>query len=346
MKNATAKHLVRFQKRLPAVKELQRLSGGKNFILLFDDKLTNHPAFKNWATQFDHRIALKAGESLKAVDGFANYVKNILPMMAGYSPKENVIISVGGGSVGDFSGFMASVLKRGVTYVHIPSTWLAAIDSAHGGKNGLNVGDIKNQVGTFYQASIVYCVKDLLANQPSENIKSGCGEVLKMGLLSAELFSQIERIKNINADSLWRLLPKVVTAKLKIVAKDPYETKGIRHLLNLGHTVGHAIETESLMPHGVAVQKGLEFSAGWSLRRKILSQKEHDRLKKYFLKNEVAAFSPMSADRFHKRLQQDKKATSAEKVRFVFIKKPGQPFIEEVSIADIVRVAQEMGWVR
>ncbi|OFZ18909.1 MAG: hypothetical protein A2Z20_12445 [Bdellovibrionales bacterium RBG_16_40_8] len=336
---------VKYLKLLPSMNELVRATGGQNFILIYDEKISSIANFAKWIKNFTHVHSVISGEELKNIDNFSQHVKQILPYFAGFSAQESVIVAVGGGTVGDFAGFLASVIKRGVVYVNIPSTWLAAVDSAHGGKTGLNVNELKNQVGTFYQASVVYCVKELLNTQSVENVRSAYGEVLKTALISgARLFSIVNKLKKLDAPNLWRILPQVVQAKYDVVKKDPREEKGVRQLLNFGHTVGHAFEMERLLPHGLAVQIGLEFATEWSHRRKILSTKEYKRLKTLLAKNQTLPIKPLQSSRFRLHLRQDKKAQAGDKMRFVFIRKPGQTLIQAVEIDEIVNAAGEMGW--
>lgn len=336
---------VLYKKTWPKIKDLQKISGGKNLILLYDERLNSRLEFKLWAAPFAHKFSLAAGEKLKNIDTWAEHVKKILPALSGYSRKENVIVAVGGGSLGDFAGFLASVLKRGIGLVHMPSTWLAAVDSAYGGKNGLNVGDIKNQVGTIYQAQAVICVQELLLGQPRENILSAYGEVFKIGLLNGhKLYQKIIKLKELTAENLWRILPDVVAAKLKIVQRDPLETKGIRELLNLGHTLGHALEVEHRLPHGLAVHHGLSFAIEWSFRRKLMNSKNFEEIKKLLEKNKMQTLAPLASEKFKHRVLQDKKVLSGDKVKFIFIKKPGRPVIEEVPVQEFIYMAKDLGW--
>lgn len=339
--------LVNYQASLPAMKDIARAILGENLILIYDERLAGQPQFKKWIQGFHFSYPVRAGENLKQVDDLALHIKRLLPLLSGYAPRQNVIVAAGGGSVGDFAGFMASILKRGVGYVNIPSSWLAAVDSAHGGKTGLNVDQLKNQVGSFYPAQKIYCVKELLFSQPDENVHSAYGEVLKMGLIEgASLFNSLERLKTFDAHNLWKVLPRVVEAKSRIVRKDPNETRGLRHILNFGHTVGHAFEMERLLPHGLAVQIGLQFAVEWSHQLKILKSSYYEHLKKLFAKNQTPLLEPLDKSRFHLHLKQDKKAVSGDRVRFVFLQKPGRTLIQEVKIDEVVSAACQMGWAQ
>jgi 3-dehydroquinate synthase len=260
----------------------------------------------------------------------------------GCPSKEIVIIAMGGGSVGDFAGFVASILKRGVRLVHIPSTWLAAIDSAHGGKTALNVSRIKNQIGTYYCANEIHLVKEILLGQPEERMLEAFGEVIKIALIQGDkLWNQLEQKSKLSSTLYWKLLPEMIEAKYRIVRKDPFETKGFRQLLNLGHTVGHVLESKLKMPHGVAVLYGVAFVIEWSLQRRILSSKDYYRIRL----SEIGALIP---DRPALRqmlrklkgperlLLHDKKIASNNRVRYVFIHGIGSVKSLNVNVEDVV----------
>jgi 3-dehydroquinate synthase len=268
-------------------------------------------------------------------------------MLSGHSARESAIVVVGGGSVGDWAGFLASVLKRGIAFVNIPSTWLAAIDSAHGGKTALNVDAYKNQVGTFYPATAIYCVKEILDQQPQENVRSGYGEALKMAILAGgPLYKKFIGCKDFNSDFLWKVLPQLVMAKYQVVKRDPFEKLGIRQILNLGHTMGHAIELEQKLPHGLAVQLGLEFSLEWSFREGLIKARDYEVMKSLLVKNRVPPLARLSAERLRLCIQQDKKTHNGDEVGFVFIKSPGKPVYKNVKMDELIQVARDSGWVQ
>jgi 3-dehydroquinate synthase len=338
---------LRLQKGLPKQSELKKATQAENFVVIYDEKLRSLPNVREWRSTFAHSYAVTAGESLKSIDHFADHIRKLLPAFSGHSPRKSAVVALGGGSVGDFAGFVASVMKRGVGYVNIPTTWLAALDSAHGAKNGLNVGAFKNQVGTFYEAQKVYCVKEILLTQPQENIHSAFGEVMKMSMLDRRgLFQKLTKIQNFDAAALWDLLPHVIQSKFEVVSRDPFEKTGERHVLNLGHTLGHVFELEQLLPHGVAVQRGLEFALEWGRMLNVVSDRHYQQMRDVLMKNRTTAISPISRGRMQKILQQDKKMVSHDRLRFVFVRKPGEVVIQEKAISDIVNAAYSLGWAK
>ena len=250
-----------YRQSLPGVSEL-----GADSVLLFDRQLIKRvPGFRRWAAQFPFRFEVEAGEGLKSLEIFSDLARKLVRRTAALPVGALRIVGVGGGSVGDFAGFLASVFKRGVDLVHVPSTWLAAIDSSHGGKTALNVGGAKNQLGTFYPASRIYLVKELLLSQPEERAQDALGELSKIALIDGRPWVRNLMDSRLQGGKLlWRYLPEAVDSKYRVVDRDPFEKKRIRQLLNLGHTLGHVLEAYHGLAHGDAVGQGLLFALQWS----------------------------------------------------------------------------------
>jgi shikimate kinase/3-dehydroquinate synthase len=171
--------------------------------------------------------------------------------------RTDVVVALGGGVVGDLAGFCAASYQRGMRYVQVPTTLVAQVDSAYGGKTGVDLAEAKNYVGAFHQPSAVIVDTDTLDTLPAEELAAGYAEVVKTGLLAGgELW---ELISGGAAPNDPRVIAGCALTKLRIVAEDENDT-GVRQLLNLGHTVGHAIETASgyaRYRHGEAVALGL-----------------------------------------------------------------------------------------
>lgn len=323
--------------QLPKKSSIQ--GSGDQSILIFDQYLLKKASLNKWIKQFEFRIPVKAGESLKTISQYAKVLSQIQKwQITGELHSPIQIVGLGGGSVGDFSGFVASTYKRGCGLVHIPSTWLAAIDSAHGGKTGLNLNQTKNQIGTFYPASKVILSKKILILQPEERLTEAYGEVLKMALINRpQLFKKV----NFTEKFLWDNILSLVGGKIQIVKKDPFEKKGIRHLLNLGHTMGHVYETELKMPHGRAVMMGLLFSLRWSYHRGDIKQNDFIKIVQKLMSTEQAEkdflkVNAMKTSKVYKYLSQDKKRVSAKHINFIFIHKAGSVFTKPVTAQQII----------
>lgn len=304
------------------------------------------------AKKFRYVYCVQAGESLKNLSTFAEHVEKVLELWNQPLSRQSRIISCGGGSVGDFSGFLASILKRGLRLSQCPTTWLSAIDSAHGGKTALNVNSVKNQVGTFYPAESVVLVKDLLFMQNEERAREGLSEMIKISLVHQPSFFNDLKIEKNLSQLIWKHLETAIRAKNQIVELDPLETKGLRKILNLGHTLGHVIESHYQASHGESVQQGLYFAIEWSSKCGLLPDAQRDLLFKKFHELgcrswlESTDFKPMPAQDAIRLAMQDKKMNQKAQIDFVFLTEIGLAKVIPVSIDDFIFEAQRQGWVQ
>ncbi len=326
-------------------------------LLIYDRKLDSvSPEFKKWRKRFDKSYVVRSGESLKDLSRFARHVRSLSNLCKEVSPRDLTVIAVGGGSVGDFAGFFASIFKRGVKLVHVPSTWLASIDSAHGGKTALNVDHVKNQVGSFYPAERVCFIKPLLFAQPKVRVVEANGELGKIALLDGGAWvSKLEKSTLRGADLLWAFLKPAIEAKMKIVARDPFEKTGLRRILNFGHTMGHVFETAYGWPHGAAVAQGLYFALEFGQRRGLLrsgAKETRSALRVRRLLGDVlglkteSSIRPLAARKAEYLLGFDKKKSASGLVTFIFLKDIGRPVQENLRISEVVSEAKRQGWVK
>ena len=176
----------------------------------------------------------------------------------------DLVVAVGGGVVGDTAGFAASVYYRGVDVVQVPTTLLAMVDSAIGGKTGVNLPEGKNLVGAFHQPGAVFVNPLVLRTLPDREYRCGLGEIAKYALMGDDFVSaNVDALVGRDPATLTRVIERCVQIKAKVVAADEYERSGARAALNYGHTVGHALEvaTGHALLHGEAVAVGLVFAA-------------------------------------------------------------------------------------
>ena len=208
-----------------------------------------------------HSIVISAGDDNKHVDSLCHVWGEL---SAHGATRHSLLINVGGGMVTDLGGFAAATFKRGIACVNVPTTLLAMVDAAVGGKTGINLHSLKNEVGAFYPAEAVVVSSQFLHTLDAPNLVSGFAEMLKHGLISTEEhWAQLMRY-DLNApdlDALQPLIMESIHTKEHIVEQDPTE-KNIRKALNLGHTLGHAFETMAMRRstpclHGYAVAWGL-----------------------------------------------------------------------------------------
>ncbi len=190
--------------------------------------------------------------------------------------RDGCVVAFGGGSIGDLAGLAAALYVRGVDLVQVPTSLLAMLDSSVGGKTAINLPEGKNLAGAFWPARAVRIDPRLLATLPEDELRSGLGEALKIAIgLDADLFALLEsrrdQVLACDPETMVAVIAAAVRAKIAIVERDPDE-RGARRLLNLGHTLGHALEAHSgySVPHGVAVARGLHFAVALAERRQAL----------------------------------------------------------------------------
>ena len=346
-----------FSDQLPSYDEmLNHLGKGvEKALLIYDRRLEKNKVVKKWLKTFPFVYPVRAGEKLKDLEHLADHIEKIFKMFSPFSPKNSGVISLGGGTTSDFAGFLASILKRGLPVVHVPSTLLAAMDSAHGGKTALNVGGIKNQIGTFYFPQAICIVRSLLETLPATELQSAAGELGKVALLEGgKLWNVLNDDFQLNFEHFWKVLPDVVNAKVNVVKKDPYDQKGERVALNFGHTLGHVLESYFETQHGLAVGLGCQFAIEWSRHRGHLKEQECQKsiefltgpLKQPKASDFIRKHHLMSESKFIKHLQQDKKLSQLRQIQFVFIDKVGSSFSRPVAIESLQTEAQRQGWVR
>ena len=215
---------------------------------------------------FDPKVIIvPAGEAYKNLETVSGLWKSFLE--AGLDRKSTVI-ALGGGVIGDMAGFAASTYMRGLAWIGVPTTLLSMVDASLGGKTGFDLPEGKNLIGAFYPPKFVLADPQLLKTLPEEELISGMAEVVKHGIISdPELFNLcgrgLEWIKN----NLEEVVKRAMAVKIKVIEEDPYE-KGFRAALNLGHTVGHAVELVSKfrLRHGEAIAVGMAAEAKYSAR--------------------------------------------------------------------------------
>jgi 3-dehydroquinate synthase len=227
-------------------------------------------------------IEFEAGEVNKNI-GTCLEIWNVLTDLGG--DRKSLVINLGGGVVTDLGGFVASTFKRGIDFVNIPTTLLSMVDASVGGKNGVDLGNIKNQVGVFNLPVMVIVDSQYLETLPHCEMRSGLAEMLKHGLIYDKTYwASFLNLENLNFEDLDELIYQSVMIKNEIVTQDPTE-KGIRKALNFGHTLGHAIESyflenenKTTLLHGEAIAIGMILESYISLQKGLISQAEFDEI--------------------------------------------------------------------
>ena len=257
--------------------ELERLLPAKRVVVVSDTNLDRY--YPSLIGRYDH-ILIGQGETSKTLLTLDTIYRRLIELGV---DRSTFILAIGGGIVTDVAGFAASTYMRGVEFGFVTTSLLGAVDASVGGKNGINVGGFKNMVGTFSQPQFVVCDASLLATLSVREFRAGVAEIIKTAILGdAELFEILENntfdtLRNDN-ELLEDIITRCVRVKAEVVAEDEREG-GRRRILNLGHTIAHAIEKSSnKMNHGEAVAVGLHHITHSALAQKVISEGDAKRI--------------------------------------------------------------------
>jgi 3-dehydroquinate synthase len=280
------------------------------------------------------RVILADGEQHKNLDTL-NLIFDQL--IAGHHDRKTTLIALGGGVVGDMTGFAAACYQRGVPFIQIPTTLLAQVDSSVGGKTAVNHAMGKNMIGAFYQPQAVIIDTDTLSTLPDREFHAGLAEVIKYGLIiDADFFhwleNNIDLLLQRDKAALVYAIELSCVSKARIVAEDETE-QGIRAILNLGHTFGHAIETFQQYKqwiHGEAVAAGMVMAAELSVIRGDLSAADLQRTKQLLQRCSLPVAPPadMKTEDFDRLMLRDKKVLDGQ-LRLVLLKSLGEACVTD-----------------
>ena len=283
------------------------------------------------------KYVIPHGEDSKSAENFIS----ILNFLASNKiSRSDIIVALGGGVVGDLSGFVASAYLRGIEFVQIPTTLLAMVDSSVGGKTAINLDAGKNLAGAFYQPSLVICDPEALKTLPPDIFADGCAEVIKYGIINdPKLF---DRLCDGIDDGIDGIIENCVKNKRDIVNIDEHDT-GVRQLLNLGHTIGHTIEQNSgfNISHGSAVAMGIHYVSKISNRLGYLSDGELQRIKDILTLYSLPTKCPYTPNEIYAVAVSDKKIASG-KINLVLPYSIGDTRLYPIDIEDLPEIL-EMG---
>jgi 3-dehydroquinate synthase len=283
------------------------------------------------------QITVPAGEASKSFGELERLCDRLLALDI---DRKDLIVALGGGVVGDLTGFAAAILKRGIDFIQIPTTLLAQVDSSVGGKTAIDTPRGKNLIGAFWQPRLVLCDLGVLDTLPDREMRAGYAEVLKYGLLGdADFFQRLEtdvgRVLARDPRALAHAVARSVEMKAQIVGEDPREA-GRRALLNLGHTFGHALEAETGfgagLLHGEAVALGMALAFRFSAAQGLCAPQDAARAEAAIaaaglpILLDQAPGAPFSADRLLTHMMQDKKSEGGALV-FVLAHGIGRAFV-------------------
>ncbi|WP_185851696.1 3-dehydroquinate synthase [Blattabacterium cuenoti] len=275
-------------------------------------------------------IKIQSGEKEKNIYTCIQIWKNLEILKAN---RKSLIINLGGGVITDIGGFISSVFKRGVRFINIPTTLLGMVDASIGGKTGVNLESIKNEIGSFYCPDLLIIDPNYLKTLPEKEILSGMAEMFKHGLIADKNFwKDMKKYKmdDINKNQWNNLIYQSILIKNKIVKKDPKE-KGLRKILNFGHTIGHALESyfmnhyEKLL-HGLAVSIGMICESWISYKINGLSIDDYEEIKsilfEYCYTKIPKTFKEIDINQIFLIMEHDKK-NEKNKIQFSLLEKIG-----------------------
>ena len=278
-------------------------------------------------------MVLPPGEATKNWRTLEAVVERLLSLGV---ERGDAVVALGGGVIGDLTGFACAVLRRGCRFVQVPTTLLAQVDSSVGGKTAINAAAGKNLVGAFHQPSLVVIDPQMLATLPDRELRAGYAEVVKYGLIGDAVFfdwceANVAALLARDADTLAHAIAASVRAKAATVATDEHETSGIRALLNLGHTFGHALEAEAgfsdRLLHGEAVATGMALAFAFSARQGLCSASDAARVRAHLVAAGLPV-DPLPADpaALIAHMRQDKKM-AAGALSFILARGIGEAFV-------------------
>jgi 3-dehydroquinate synthase len=305
----------------------------KNSVIITDDNV-----LKLYGKSFNdcQVLSINPGEKSKNLVVINDLAGKLLSLGI---DRSGFIVGIGGGVVCDIAGFLASVYMRGIGFGFVSTSLLSQVDASVGGKNGVNVGPVKNIIGNFNQPAFVICDQSMLITLPDEEYFSGLAELIKTGFirdseLIADIESNVDLIFKKDLAFLTKLITRAVEIKASIVNEDEKEA-GIRMILNFGHTFGHAIEANTGIRHGFAVAEGMMIAADISVEKGILPSSERERLYNLLDSFRLLKNRKISVEQMKQCLSQDKKK-SGESMNFVLLEKPGKAVVKTFSINELI----------
>lgn len=294
-----------------------------------------------------HAVTLPAGEATKCLSQLGAVVEKLLSFEI---ERGDLVVALGGGVIGDLAGFAASILRRGVDFVQIPTSLLAQVDSSVGGKTGINSPHGKNLIGAFHQPILVLCDMDVLGTLEPRQFRAGYAEVVKYGLIrDADFFEWLgrsrEAIYALETEALTEAIRFSCAMKAAVVAEDEKE-HGLRALLNLGHTFGHGFEAltgySDRLLHGEAISIGMVLAFEFSERLGLCPAGQAEIVARHFTRaglptrvQDISGFEELSADALFEKMRQDKKVERGRMV-FILARRIGEAFVSrEVTEAEL-----------
>ena len=325
-----------------AGEQVAPLAGGRPVAIVADENVATHLATLirslDQAGVASDALVLPAGEATKS---WAMLAKTVDWLLARGIERNDHVVALGGGVIGDLVGFACAIVKRGCRFVQIPTPLLSQVDSSVGGKTGINTAAGKNLIGAFHQPALVLIDPDVLDTLPARQVRAGYAEVVKYGLIDDDAFfawceAHGRALLTGDPEARAYAIAHAVAAKARIVAADEYETNGTRALLNLGHTFGHALEAEAgfsdRLLHGEAVAAGCGLAFDFSAAQGLCAADEATRVREHWRASGlpdglVASGVRATPARLIELMRHDKKA-SGGRLPFLLARGVGRTYLD------------------
>jgi 3-dehydroquinate synthase len=321
-----------------SVKKLGELADKKNAVVITDDNIfaAHKEKLKGWNV-----ISLKPGEEYKIQATVDAVIETLIEMKA---DRKTTLIGMGGGVITDLTGYIASIYMRGLDFGFVPTSLLAMVDASIGGKNGIDVGEYKNMVGVIRQPSFLLYDTALLKTLPQHHWSDGFAEIIKHACIKdAKAFYILQKEDIVSIQKNDKLLASIIKnnalLKTKVVQRDEFE-KGDRKLLNFGHTLGHAIETQYELSHGQAVSLGMVYAC--RISEQVLGFTGTDEVTDLLEQFGLPAAASFNMDKVLNILRMDKKRVSTH-MNYVLLDKIGKGVVYPIELKKLEQTLKKLG---
>lgn len=319
------------------ISHLRKISDPKATILITDENVykAHTKRFKGWNT-----IVLKAGEDYKVQATVDAVIDTLIEMEA---DRKTTLVGIGGGVITDLTGYIASVYMRGLRFGFIPTSILGLVDASIGGKNGIDVGQYKNMVGVIRQPAFILHDMILLTSLPQREWENGFAEVIKHACIrDAAMFTDLEKndlsVYQKQRKSSCELVERNALIKIRVVQKDEFE-KADRRLLNFGHTLGHALETQYELLHGQAISIGMTYAC--HISEQLTGFRQTDRVVRLLEQYHLPTYAAFDKEKVFQVLKMDKKRERTE-MNYVLLDRIGKGVVKSISLKKLEQILQKL----
>ncbi|MEO7983290.1 MAG: 3-dehydroquinate synthase [Bacteroidota bacterium] len=317
------------------ISHLKKMADQKATVLITDENVFNAHTkrFNGWNT-----IVLKPGEEFKVQATVDAVIEKLIEMEA---DRKTTLVGVGGGVVTDITGYVAAVYMRGIRFGYVPTSILALVDASIGGKNGIDVGVYKNMVGVIRQPAFILHDMVFLNSLPLAEWENGFAEIIKHACIKdAAMFADLEKNSLITyrgrQKSICELIQRNTLIKTRVVQKDEFE-RGERRLLNFGHTLGHALETQYELLHGQAIAIGMTYAC--HISEQLAGFKQTEKVVSLLDKYNLPTYASFNKQKVFEVLKMDKKRERKE-MNYVLLEKIGKGVVKTISLKQLEKIIQ------